>query len=91
MLLCLPVRWQERNLGGAQCQEWAYINNGPVGDPDASLRLYDFLKENKLAIKPLYDWHQHSRQLAAAVGATSIAIVQPACRLQAERRRSIVK
>ena len=47
MLLCLPVQWQERNLGRAQCHDWAYIDDGPVGDPDANSRLYDFLKEKK--------------------------------------------
>ena len=45
MLRCLPLQWQERNLGRAQYHESAYIDDGPVGDPDANLRLYDFLKE----------------------------------------------
>ena len=29
----------------ARCYEWAYFDDGPVGDPDANLRLYGFLKE----------------------------------------------
>ena len=45
MLRYLPVEWQERNLGTAQRHDWAYIDNDPVRDPDANLRLYDFLKE----------------------------------------------
>ena len=31
--------------GIIQCYDLAYIDDGPVGDPDANLRLYDFLKE----------------------------------------------
>ena len=41
----LPVQWQERNLGGAQCLDWTYIDHGPVGVPDANARLYDLLNE----------------------------------------------
>ena len=32
------------NLGRDQCHDWANINDGPVGDPDADLRLCDLLK-----------------------------------------------
>ena len=32
----LPVQWQERELGRAQCHDWAYIDDNPVGDPDAN-------------------------------------------------------
>ncbi len=45
MLQYLSVQWQERNLGRTQWHDRAYINYGPVGDPDANLWLYDSLKE----------------------------------------------
>ena len=41
----LPVQWQERNLGRAQCHDWASTDDGLVRDRDANLKLYEFLKE----------------------------------------------
>jgi len=67
------------------------VDDGPVGAPDANLRLYILLKEQNQRAGHFYDWRQHSRQPSAVVGATSIAIEQPARRLWAERHRPTVK
>ena len=84
MFLYLPMQWQERNLGRTQCYDFAYIHDGPVGDPEANLRLFDFLKEqNKGASHFMIGANIHDNPIGGRGDVES--------RLQAGRHRSTVK
>jgi peptidoglycan/xylan/chitin deacetylase (PgdA/CDA1 family) len=50
MLWHLSVQRRERNLGAPDGMIGLSVDDGPVGDPDASPRLYDFLKEQNQKI-----------------------------------------